>query len=224
MGTFNPLTLDNGNLFTFSFWAKLDPGPTGVNPRFITPINGQNWVLWSPGRGVGFYAPATSTQPSSNAWHHFVVLFNRPAGAYSLFVDGARQVSDAGGYARNDPTSPAPVQWYIGHSETATSTADSWTGLLDDVRVYNRLLNYNDIQALYLLAGAPRMSVTNNGNSVTVSWPVGATGFQLQSAGALTGVVWSNEPATPVPSADGASQSLTFSANATARFYRLQKP
>ena len=224
VATLNPLTLDNGAQFTFSFWAKLDPGPTGVNPRFITPINGQNWVLWSPGRGVGFFVPANSTQPSSNDWHHFVVLFNRPAGTYSLFVDGASQVSDAGGYARNDPTLPAPVQWYIGHSETGTSATDSWTGLMDDVRVYNRLLNYNDIQALYLLAGSPSLSVTNNGNSVTVSWSVSATGFHLQSAGALTSVVWSNEPTAPVPSPDGASQSLTFSDNATARFYRLQKP
>jgi len=222
VGTANPLTLDNGNLFTFSFWAKLDPGAaTSGSPRFITPINGQNWVLWSPGRGVGFSVPANSTEPSSNAWHHFVVLFNRPAGTYSLFVDGARQVTDAGGYARNDPTSS---QWFIGHSETATSTTDSLTGLLDDLRVYNRLLNYNDIQALYFLAGAPRMSVTNNGSSVTVSWPAGATGFHLQSVGALTGVVWSNEPAPPVPSADGASQSLVFSDQAAARFYRLQKP
>jgi hypothetical protein len=139
-------------------------------------------------------------------------------------VDGASQVSDAGGYARNDPTLPAPVQWYIGHSETGTSATDSWTGLMDDVRVYNRLLNYNDIQALYLLAGSPSLSVTNNGNSVTVSWSVSATGFHLQSAGALTSVVWSNEPTAPVPSPDGASQSLTFSDNATARFYRLQKP
>jgi hypothetical protein len=225
VGTANGLTLDNSDQFTFSFWAKLDPGPTGVNPRFITPINGQNWVLWSPSRGVGFYVPANSTQPSIDTWHHFVVLFNRLAGTYSLFVDGARQVTDAGGYARTDPTSPVPAQWFIGHSENAASPIDSWTGLLDDLRVYNRLLNYNDIQALYLLAGAPRMSVTNNGNSVTVSWPAVAAGFHLQSAGAVTsGVVWSNEPATPVPAADGASESLTFSDQAVARFYRLQKP
>ena len=224
VGTINSLTPDNGNLFTFSFWAKLDSGPTGVNPRFITPINGQNWVLWSPSRGVGFYVPANSTQPSVDVWHHFVVLFNRPAGTYSLFVDGAHQVTDAGGYARTDPTAPA-VQWFIGHSENAASPIDSWTGLLDDLRVYNRLLNYNDIQALYLIAGAPSLSVSNGGNSVTVSWPAVATGYHLQSAGAVTsGVVWSNEPTTPVPSADGASESLTFSNQAVTRFYRLQKP
>jgi hypothetical protein len=225
VGTLNSLSLDNGNLFTFSFWAKLDSGPTGVNPRFITPINGQHWVLWSPGRGVGFYVPAISTQPSVDAWHHFVVLFNRPAGTYSLFVDGAHQVTDAGGYARTDPTAPAPVQWFIGHSETATSTSDSWTGLMDDLRMYNRLLNSNDIQALYLLAGAPQISVTNNGGSVTVSWPSAAAGYHLQSVGAVAGgIIWSNEPTTPVPSADGASESLTFSNQAAARFYRLQKP
>ena len=67
--------------------------------------------------------------------------------------------------------------------------------------------------------------MTNNGGSVTVSWPAAATGYHLQSVEAVTGgIIWSNEPTTPVPSADGASESLTFSDQAVARFYRLQKP
>ena len=69
VGTDNPVTLDNGNQFTFSFWARRDPGATGTMPRFITPNGSQSWVLWQPGRGVGFATPAISTEPSSNAWH-----------------------------------------------------------------------------------------------------------------------------------------------------------
>ncbi len=214
--------LQNANQFTFAFWAKEDPGSHGVNPRFLGPLAGQAWVVWNPGVGVGMNVAVASSQPVIGAWHHFIVLYDRTAGTYSLYVDGIRQVTEAGGYVRTDPTAS---QWLIGHNETGTTTADSWTGLLDDVRIYNRLLTINDAQALYLIAGQPQLSLSNSGISLTLSWPVGAAGFHLQNAGAVasSGTVWSNVTATPVQSADGASQSVTVTTTGR-QFYRLVKP
>jgi hypothetical protein len=145
------------------------------------------------------------------------------AGSYSLFVDGARQVSNATGYARNDPAA-APQYWFIGHSETTATTTDSFTGLLDEVRIYNRFLNYNDIQALYLSGGQPRLTVSISGTSITLSWPVGALGFNLYSADSVAGSPWSQVSATPTTSADGATQSVTLTLGTNNKFYRLQKP
>jgi len=215
--------LQNGNQFTFSFWARRDPGAAGVNPRFFAPVAGQNWVLWTPGRGVGFFTPLASTEPAIDTWHHFVVLFDRLAGAYSLYVDGVLQVAEAAGYSRTDPSSQ---QWFIGHSESATSTSDSWTGLLDEARIYNRLLTLNDVRALYFMVGQPQLRVVNNGGSVSLSWPVGAVGFHLQGAGALAGPgsAWTNVSPTPVVSADGIRQTVTEDLTAGTKFYRLQKP
>jgi Concanavalin A-like lectin/glucanases superfamily/Immunoglobulin I-set domain len=218
-----PIVFDNDNQFSFSFWAKRDPGPTGTNPRILALFTGQSWVAWTPGRGVGFLTPAVSTEPSVNSWHHFVVIYDRVAGSYSLYVDGIREVSNAAGYPRNDPNTPAQY-WFIGHSETAATTTDSFTGLLDDVRIYNRLLNYNDIQALYLTAGQPRLTVSGSGSSVTLSWPVGAIGFTLYSANTVTGNAWSPVGITPTTSADGATQSVTVTVTSGNKFYRLQKP
>src|SRR5205814_5174567 len=106
------------------------------------------------------------------------------AGTYSLYVDGARQVANGGTYVRADPAA-TPLYWFIGHSETTATSTDSWTGLLDDVRIYNRILNYNDARALYFVVAQPSLSVVNNSGALTLSWPRGAAGFHLQSADAL---------------------------------------
>jgi hypothetical protein len=223
IGTDNPITPQNGDLFTFSFWANRDAGATGTNPRIISPIGTQHWVVWSPNRGVGFYQPAVSPEPATNAWHHFVVVYDRPAGLYSLYVDGVRKVANAGGYLRNDPSSQ---YWIIGHSENVSSAIDSWNGLLDDLRMYNRLLNLNDIQALYFLGASPQLTVARSGSNVVISWPRAASGFHLQSATALAGVgtVWTDVATSPVISADGATQTVTLSSGTGTQFYRLQKP
>jgi hypothetical protein len=223
LGSDNPINFDNGNQFTFSFWAKRDPGPTGTNPRFLAPVSGQSWVAWTPGRGVGFLTPAVSTEPSITSWHHFVVAYDRLAASYSLYVDGVREVANAGGYPRNDPTAPSQF-WFIGHSETTTTTVDSFTGLLDDFRIYNRLLNYNDIQALYLTGGQPRLTVNSSGSTITLSWSVGALGFNLYSANTVTGGAWTPVGITPTISADGATQNVTIPLTSGNKFYRLQKP
>jgi len=138
-------------------------------------------------------------------------------------ADGVRQVSNAAGYARNDSVA-APQYWFIGHSETAASTTDSFTGLLDEVRIYNRFLSYNDIQALYLAGGQPRLGLSVNGSSITLSWSVVASGFSLYSADSVPGGPWTPAGVTPTISADGATQSVTLSTSGDSKFYRLQKP
>src|SRR5205814_1280073 len=109
--TDSPMAFDNGSVFTFSFWAKRDPGPSGTNPRFLSTIAGQSAVVWTPGTGVGLLTPKPSTEPSSNTWHNFVVMFDRLAGTYSLYVDGARQVANGGTYVRADPAA-TPLYWF----------------------------------------------------------------------------------------------------------------
>jgi hypothetical protein len=86
------------------------------------------------------------------------------------------------------------------------------------------LLNYNDIQALYLSGGQPRLTVNIGGTSITLSWPVGALGFNLYSANTVTGSSWTPVSITPTISADGATQSVTVTLTSGGKFYRLRKP
>src|SRR5678816_3623385 len=78
-----PVTLANEDNFTFAFWAKRKSDNNPFNPRLMGPVretDGQYWVLWAPGTGVGFYPPAKSPEPIRDVWQHFVVTYNRPAG------------------------------------------------------------------------------------------------------------------------------------------------
>jgi hypothetical protein len=230
--TDNPLNgLLNGDQFTFSFWAKQNPGAHGVNPRFIGPLENstvsgeQSWVVWSVAAGgVGFYPSAPSTEPSTTAWHHFVVEYDRLAATYTLYVDGSVQQVGVAAHTAPDVTS-APVPWVIGHSETLASASDSWNGLLDDLRVYNgRLLKVNDVRALYYAAAQPQLAVAQSGSSFSASWPVAALGYHLQKSDSVAGGTWTNVSTTPIVSADGLTQTVSDSAQAAARFYRLANP
>jgi hypothetical protein len=230
--TDNPLNgLATGNLFTFSFWAKQNPGDHGVNPRFICPLRNdaipgdQSWVVWTVGAGgVGFYPSASSTQPSTTTWHHFVVEYDRLAPAYTLYVDGSPQRTSVATHALADPTA-SPVQWVIGHSEALGTSTDSWNGLLDDLRVYaGRLLNANDVRALYYVAAQPRLAVAQSGTSISISWPVAALGYRLERSDAVIGGTWNGVSTTPIVSADGLTQTVTEGVQPTPAFYRLVNP
>jgi hypothetical protein len=215
--TAGPINLDNQDRFSFAFWAKAQqPYGTIYNPRFISPLNGTHWILWKPGYGVGLFdqVPAT-VEPAGDAWHHFGVMFDRAAKAYSVYVDGVRKADAA--YA--DRAEPGNVQWIIGHSENPDSAnADNWRGALDDLRMYNRLLTPKELQALYALGQPPAvtLSISRTASGVTISWPAETSGHDLETSGDLTASTW-----TPVTGV--VNNRITISPGATRAFYRLRK-
>jgi hypothetical protein len=174
MLTDGALNLANGDFFTFAFWAKRRSDNNPFNPRIVGPVDvagndGQYWVLWQPGVGVGFYPPAASPEPIRNVWQHFVVTYDRVAGKYETYVDG-RKKAEATSLAYLK-TSPVGVQWAIGCKEllNAPSTfLDPWRGFLDDVRIYNRILLPGDVKALYEVAGSEAPSIATQPKSVNL--------------------------------------------------------
>jgi hypothetical protein len=161
--TDNPIVLGNQDSFTFAFWARRLPGPNPFNPRFITPVGSQHWVLWTPGTGVGFYVPAPTQDPPEGAWRHYVVLYDRAAGTYSVYVDGARVVNNVS----NPRPEPGEVQWVIGHKELLEDHRDPWRGYLDDMRMYNRVLSDGDVKELYSVAAAVGPSIVTQPQAVS---------------------------------------------------------
>lgn len=119
-----PIVLGNQDNFTFAFWARRLEGANPFNPRFITPVGDQHWVLWAPGVGVGFYVPAVTPDPPVGAWRHYVVLYDRAAGTYSVYVDGILTVNNAPG-ARPEA---GEIQWVIGHKEMLEDHRDHGAG------------------------------------------------------------------------------------------------
>jgi hypothetical protein len=67
------------------------------------------------------------------------------------------------------------------------------------------------------LTSNPTLAVSRNGTSVTISWNVAISGFNLESTASLSPPTWS-------PVANVANNSITLTGTAGNRFFRLKKP
>jgi hypothetical protein len=153
------LAFSDTNVFSFAFWAKRGSDFAPNVPRLVSPTT--HWMLWQPGVGMGIFTPTASPDPVKSVWQHFVMTYSRTNyaygigfGSYSLYIDGVKYIDNAmaasvGGYMK--PTTAA-MRWMIGHNEVAGTHTDSWHGCMDDVRIYNRILNPSEAAALYQMA------------------------------------------------------------------------
>ncbi len=89
-----------------------------------------------------------------NAWRHVVWVVDASARP-SLYIDGALVYSSSDTTAISVPTGTR----HIGADNHFTLGARSYfTGYIDDIRIYNRALNANEVTAIYQ-AGTPRFSL-----------------------------------------------------------------
>jgi hypothetical protein len=94
-------------------------------------------------------------------------------------------------------------------------------GLIDELRVHNRALSPEEIVALQSAAppvAAPRLSITQSGADLVVSWPA-AAGFRLQSTAALGTAPWTDAPEQPAT--EGGQTTVRVTPGEGARFFRL---
>jgi hypothetical protein len=68
--------------------------------------------------------------------------------------------------------------------------------------------------------GAPALTITHSGNSVTVSWPSPSTGFVLQQNPNLAAANWTANGLTIAD--DGTNKSITINSPTGSLFFRLQ--
>jgi hypothetical protein len=70
-------------------------------------------------------------------------------------------------------------------------------------------------------SGAPLLTITRSGNSVTVSWPSPSTGWTLQQNSNLATTNWSTSSGV---SDNGTIKSITITSPAGNLFFRLSNP
>lgn len=155
--------------FTISFWAVLnDPaktqyfigkdmgqgntdkwilhyGPdigstTPLGPSFLIGAAPAHWVL---------YAPAVA-QPEAGTWHRY--LFRKSGTNFNINFD-AYGISGGSGPLSLPPTNTAPLT--IGQSEM-TGFLD---GKIDEVRIYNRALSWDEVASLYHYESQPQVAI-----------------------------------------------------------------
>ncbi len=69
---------------------------------------------------------------------------------------------------------------------------------------------------------APALTVSESGGQITISWPVPATGYALESQTNLASGGWIS--VGDVPTTNGGTLSVVLPASGPQQFFRLKKP
>lgn len=102
-------------------------------------------------RGNAGYNLKCYAQPTSGVWHHLVAVFNKSQSALnevSLYVDGLLQTAQHQAASNNNTNNFGSNALYF---MSRGGSGDFSSGIIDDVRVYNRALSSIEVQQLYSL-------------------------------------------------------------------------
>ncbi len=156
-----------GGDMTLSMWVKPDATDDG-GYILSKPWNGggqYNYTIDSAGgsnptigvqlSGATSYSLGSSKTISAGIWHHVLVTFSSSSNV-AIYLDGALANSGTHGIASWTPGSgDANISLVLGciypyaSNNCAGATTYDYKGLLDDVRIYNRVLTAGEISSLY---------------------------------------------------------------------------
>ena len=91
----------------------------------------------------GSYAYSKSAEVTNNVWNHLVVSWDTTNDLGYVYLNGSLVDS----HAINDPAW-IPDGQYVSFGANSDAT-NAFTGSLDDVRIYNRILSASEVQRLY---------------------------------------------------------------------------
>jgi hypothetical protein len=224
-GWFNPASLAaNGNDYRTVFCSMSNPYGAGNTGWLVYQTADNHWAWWPR---TGFYAGVSLTDDAlvvANQWYYLTLVHDGTL--FTLYVNGVAKASGTDpGFVQNGnvPLTPAgPATYNYNYNTTpglptgSGATVFGWrnpvdfqpfSGLMDDIAVYNKALTPAQIQNHFL--NSTRLSIVKSGGNVVLSWPVGT----LQAAGAASGV-YTNVPSAVSP--------YTNTISGTQLYYRVQ--
>ncbi len=128
----------------------------GVFSNQILALDGSSpataHIIWMP---YGFSIALTGATPVGNGrWRHVVITYT--SGSHTLYLDGVVDgTGSTAGAPQNDSSVPLSIGAWSGDGGGYS------TSLIDDVRVYNRILSASEVSQLYNLGGAKLNSSQN---------------------------------------------------------------
>lgn len=143
--------------FSIQSWVKLNAGDTTISVPFGKHIAGAGigyYLSISEGGPTGVarlypgsypFTDYTSTPVNDGLWHQLVGTYDNASHTASIYVDGLLEASVVGAN-----TAFNNVSFLIG----GTTHGPTYTGLIDEVRVYDNALSASEVQSLYLAVTA----------------------------------------------------------------------
>ena len=217
------------NLASTGNWARLfDFGNSTSVYMYLAPQNGTTLTLRyaiTTGGNAGEQPITNSATLTLGVWHQVAVTLNGSTGI--LYLDGAP-------VGTNSAMTLAPsglgitTNNYIGKSQWVDPYLN---GSLEEFRIYSVGLSPAEVAATYALGSGqllstnnPVLAVTTLPASVTLSWPLEAAGFTVQSRTNLILGDWGNVT-SPAPQIIGNLWQVTLpsSGDTPSTYYRLLK-
>lgn len=154
---------------------------------------------------------------SLHEWNHVAVVMKYGPGNSKIYVNGA--LAGAGEVGYTDRVLDVPLRFGHFNGETAR-----FHGMIDEVRIYNRVLTEPEIQILatrFAPPGLPpQLEWLHRDRDIVLSWPTHPTGFYLESADSPISAIWSRVPFSSVTANDYWTTNFV---SATNSYYRLKK-
>jgi len=150
----NPVATWPTTNLTLEGWARLDTYGAGTQKTILSyevagPVNevqldksaADKLRLTIKGTTVS----GAAAFPADGLWHHYAVTWASSGGAWAMYVDGV--LTDSGTALQSGASITAAGAVALGQSQGVVggTFGNSWNGLLDRIRVYNRVLTVSEI-------------------------------------------------------------------------------
>lgn len=215
----NALTFDGSSVYvqapavsvsagiTVSCWAKSSTATWNADGCLISDRGIFILHPWAGTRNLTFYVytSAGSKNVSWNApsgfdltqWHHYAGVYSPSTGALSIYVDGVS-------------SGPATVTGTIGTSSSIVSIGQDlgryFSGLMDDVRIYNQALTASQIKEIATLnSGLVLRHAYDESSGTTKSWDASGYGKNGTLTNMNVSTAWGSGIVSGALSFDGTS-------------------
>lgn len=156
-----PSSINITNDVSISFWIKTNlsdanswPWATFIIDRDLCYAQ-RDWsiglgkegkIQWNTGKNDTDYVLTSTSNVNDDNWEHIVVVRDTASRIKKIYINGQLNVSAS---FDNQSFANSSIKSYVGASVCETSTHHYYRGLIDDLRIYNRVLSEAQIQQLY---------------------------------------------------------------------------
>jgi alpha-L-fucosidase len=208
------------NVALFSFDDGLQDGVGGGYLRYVLhdQSNGRNFMELASSAG----SPRVAGNPGlGGKYVHVVCVYDPAAGVALIYTNGVLEMSSA------VATPLANVSANSASLGRSPWNSDPWlSGAIDEFRIYAGALQPADATSAQivgpniLLTTNVSLNVSQDSGAMTLTWPIAASGFMLQSSPALgSDSTWT--PVVGTPSIAGPSKQVTVPLTNSVMFFRL---
>jgi beta-galactosidase len=192
-------TAQDSNQVTVATWVRADAQGNSQFPRIVDApayrfffrfgSSDVNSVGFATEDGVNGDFDSGGGTISLGSWYHVAASYDRSnlANLPVFYVNGAKQTT----VALTMPSGAAPPLAGTGYIGNRAALDRAWSGSIDDLRIYHRLLSDAEVETLASMPIANLAPVVSAGNNQTIVWPASAS-----LAGAVSDDGKPNPPAT----------------------------